>query len=53
MSVKNIEKNKFVKKYEWVGDVKSYKEPKDNEHSINYWEPNREYDSEYFLLGSQ
>ena len=40
-------KTKFVKKYEWGGDVKSYKEPEENEHSIKYNEPNREYDSEY------
>ena len=40
-------KTKFVKKYEWVGDVKSYKEPEENEHSIKYNEPNREYDSKY------
>ena len=40
-------KTKFVKKYEWVGDVKSYKKPEENEHSIKYNEPNREYDSEY------
>jgi GTP cyclohydrolase I len=40
-------KTKFVKKYEWVGDVKSYKEPEENEHSIKYNEPNREYDSGY------
>ena len=39
--------NKFVKKYEWVGDVESYEEPLDNEHSIFYTEPNREYDSYY------
>ena len=41
------EKKKFVKKYEWVGDVKSYKTPEDNEYSLNYNEPNRDYDSEY------
>lgn len=41
------ETKKFVKKYEWVGDVKSYKEPDENDHSIKYVEPNREYDSEY------
>ena len=41
------DKTKFVKKYEWVGDVKSYKEPEENEHSIKYNEPNREYDSKY------
>ena len=34
---------KFVKKYEWMGDVKSYKEPQDNEHSNKYNEPDREY----------
>ena len=31
--------SKFVKKYEWVGDVESYKEPKENENSIFYTEP--------------
>ena len=40
-------KTKFVKKYEWVGDVKSYKEPEENEHSIQYNAPNMEYDSKY------
>ena len=39
--------NKFNKKYEWVGDVDTYKEPEENEYSVNYNEPNREYDSEY------
>ena len=38
---------KFVKKYEWVGDVDSYEEPLENENSIFYTEPNREYDSNY------
>ena len=47
MSVKSIEKKKFVKKYEWVGDVDSYVEPDSNEHSEKYNEPNRDYDSEY------
>ena len=28
-------KTKFVKKYEWVGDVQSYKEPKENISSRN------------------
>ena len=37
----------FTKKYEWVGDVSSYKEPQDNEHSVKYNEPNRDYDLEY------
>ena len=35
------------KKYEWVGDVDSYKEPEQNEHSVKYNEPNRDYDSKY------
>ena len=35
------------KKYEWVGDVDSYKEPEQNEHSVKYNEPDRDYDSEY------
>ena len=47
MSVKSIEKKKFVKKYEWVGDVDSYVEPDSNKHSEKYNEPNRDYDSEY------
>ena len=38
---------KFVKKYEWMGDVKSYKEPQDNEHSDKYNEPDREYDVDF------
>ena len=41
-------KNKFIKKYEWVGDVQSYTEPEQNKHSVNYNEPDRKYDSEYF-----
>ena len=39
--------SKFVKKYEWVGDVDSYKEAEPNEHSVKYNEPDREYDSGY------
>ena len=39
--------SKFVKKYEWVGDVESYKEAEPNEHSVKYNEPDREYDSDY------
>ena len=39
--------SKFEKKYEWVGDVDSYKEPEANEHSAKYNEPDRKYDSEY------
>ena len=37
----------FTKKYEWVGDVSSYKEPQDNEPSVKYNEPNRAYDLDY------
>ena len=38
---------KFVKKYEWVGDIESYKEPQENENSVKYHEPTRDYDDEY------
>ncbi len=31
--------SKFAKKYEWVGDVDSYKEPQENKNSIFYTEP--------------
>lgn len=34
-------------KYEWVGDVKSYKEPNHNKHSLKYNEPDRKFDSKY------
>jgi len=47
MSTEVTEQNKFVKKYEWVGDVQSYTKPEQNEHSIKYNEPDRKYDSEY------
>ena len=40
-------KSKFVKKYEWVGDVDSYTEPTPNEHSLKYNEPDRDYDSKF------
>ena len=42
-----MEESKFIKKYEWVGDVQTNTEPEQNEHSLKYNEPNREYDSEY------
>ena len=42
-----MEESKFIKKYEWVGDVQTYTEPEPNKHSLKYNEPNREYDSEY------
>ena len=41
------EKKKFIKKYEWVGDVDTYKEPEQNEHSVKYNEPDRDYDADY------
>ena len=40
-------KGKFVKNYEWVGDVQSYKTPEDNKFSVNYTEPDRDYDRKY------
>ena len=46
MEIKKTD-SKFVKKYEWMGDVKSYKEPKENEHSQKYNEPDRRYDVLY------
>ena len=46
MEIKKTD-SKFVKKYEWMGDVKSYKEPKENEHSQKYNEPDRRYDILY------
>jgi GTP cyclohydrolase I len=45
--MENKMKKQFTKKYEWVGDVSSYKEPQDNEHSVKYNEPNRDYDLDY------
>ena len=39
--------SKIEKKYEWVGDVDSYKKPEENKHSKKYSEPNRKYDSDY------
>jgi len=38
---------KSISKYEWVGDVESRVDPIENEHSVKYNEPNRDYDSEY------
>ena len=43
--VKNTKQ--VVEKYEWVGDLDSYKEPEPNKHSVKYNEPNRDYDSDY------
>ena len=40
-------KSNLKEKYEWVGDVKSYKIPKENDHSKKYIEPDRNYDSKY------
>ena len=38
---------KSISKYEWVGDVESRIDPIENEHSVKYNEPTRDYDSEY------
>ena len=38
---------KLISKYEWVGDVESRVDPIENEHSIKYNEPDRDFDSEY------
>jgi len=40
-----IEKNDV--KYEWFDDVESHKVAEENKHSVNYVEPERDYDSEY------
>ena len=34
-------------KYEWFDDVESHTVAEENKHSINYIEPERDYDSEY------
>ena len=39
-------KNNNVK-YEWFDDVESHKVAKENEHSIKYHEPDRDFDSKY------
>ena len=45
--MKKFSEGSIKSKYEWVGDVKSYKEPNHNKHSIKYNEPEREFDSKY------
>ena len=40
-------KKDVMKKYEWVGDAESTVEAPANKHSEKYYEPNRDYDSEY------
>ena len=35
------------KKYEWIGDAESTIEAPNNKHSERYYEPNREYDTDY------
>ena len=45
--MKKSSERSMKSKYEWVGDVKSYKEPNHNKHSIKYNEPEREFDSKY------
>lgn len=38
-------KSKFVKHYEWVGDVSSHKEAPPTKFSVNYKDPDRIYDN--------
>ena len=45
--MKKSSERSMKSKYEWVGDVKSYKEPNQNKHSLKYNEPEREFDSKY------
>ena len=45
--MKKSSETSMKSKYEWVGDVKSYKEPNQNKHSLKYNEPEREFDSKY------
>ena len=45
--MKKFSEGSIKSKYEWVGDVKSYKEPNNNKHSLKYNEPDREFDSKY------
>ena len=45
--MKKSSEGSIKSKYEWVGDVKSYKEPNNNKHSLKYNEPDREFDSKY------
>ena len=35
------------KKYEWIGDAESTIEAPNNKHSERYYEPNRDYDTDY------
>ena len=45
--MKKSSEESIKSKYEWVGDVKSYKEPNHNKHSLKYNEPDRKFDSKY------
>jgi len=38
---------KSNEKYEWIGDAESTVEAPANEHSVKYYEPNRDYDTKY------
>ena len=38
---------KSKEKYEWIGDAEYTIKAQDNEHSKNYYESNRDYDTEY------
>lgn len=44
--MKEKEDTKFVKKFEWVGDVSSHTEAPETEFSKNYLEPDRGFDTE-------
>jgi len=39
--------NEKAKGYEWIGDADATVEAPANEHSVKYYEPNRDYDSKY------
>ena len=39
--------NEKAKGYEWIGDADATVEAPANEHSVKYYEPNRNYDSKY------
>ncbi len=39
--------NEKAKGYEWIGDADETVEAPANEHSVKYYEPNRDYDSKY------
>ena len=40
-------KEEIAKGYEWIGDAETTVAAPANEHSVKYYEPNREYDNEF------